>query len=292
MWESKFLVFSFRLWLFATFCEAFTPLPGSVQRIFKAPTMMRKTDSKTWAPIVPKVVDLSNGSLVTEHGVEKSEFEDFFSKIESSSYFGYKWELVDNNVVIYDMVDMPHEKAASAFEFVITREALLGGWDDYLQFGGSGKLKNSAPNDSNWQPDNSYFPAQRRGPIGSYDETTRFPTMVLEVATSESDEHVFSKAHKYLGPSTTIQIVVVLLVRPKLSGADRLQVLKFERGQQNPCWQRSFEDPVCTRAGDPAFRLPISVHLLFDNAPIPVALAGGPTVELDLYLWKKRLSWT
>lgn len=195
------------------------------------------------------------------HGVEKSFFEDFFSKIDSSSYCGYKWDLVDNNVVIYDMVDMPHEKAASAFEFVITSEALLGGWDDYLQFGRSGKFKNPAPKDSNWQPDNSYFPAQRQGPIGSYDESDRFPTMVWEVALSESDD---PKAHKYLGPGTTIQIVFVFLVRPNFIGADRLQVLKFERGKQNPCWQRSFAEAVCLQAGDPAFMLPIPVGLLFD----------------------------
>ena len=92
--------------------------------------MMRKTDSKTrahvWAPIVPRVVDLSNGSLVTEHGVEKSAFEDFFSKIESSSYRGYKWELVDNNVVIYDVVDMPHEKAAQCFRVCYHKRGLTG----------------------------------------------------------------------------------------------------------------------------------------------------------------------
>ena len=221
------------------------------------------------------------------HGVEKSFFEDFFSKIDSSSYCGYKWELVNNNVVIFDTVNMPHEKASRAFERVIGKEPLL----DDLYFGGCGLLKNPDPRDSNWQPDRSYFPSQRQGPMGSNDETTPYPTMVLEVATTETDDHVFDKAHKYLGPNTAIQIVVVLLVRPTYNGADRLQALKFERGQQNPCWQCSFADPLCTVAGNPSFRLPLPVGLLFDNAPTPVALAGKINVDLDLFLWKQLISW-
>ncbi len=116
--------------------------------------------------------------------------------------------------------------------------------------------------------------------------------MVLEVATSETKAHVFEKARKYFGPKTAIQIVLVLLVRPDLNGADRLQALKFERGQQNPCWQRSFADPVCSQAGDASFVLPLPVSLLFENAPTPAALAGKPHVELDLFAWKSYFSWS
>ncbi len=54
--------------------------------------------------------------------------------------------------------------------------------------------------------------------------------MVLEVASSESDEHVFSIAHKYLGPRTAIQIVFVLLFRPKLIGANRLECFAVALG--------------------------------------------------------------
>ena len=93
--------------------------------------------------------------------------------------------------------------------------------------------------------------------------------MVLEVAVHESYAHAKGKALKYLGPDTAVQIVVVLLVRPALRGADRLQALSFERGQASPSWQRSFADPACSRAGDPSFALRLPVRLLFDCAPMP-----------------------
>ncbi len=134
--------------------------------------MMTKTDPKVWAPAIPKVIDLSLGPFVTEHGVEKSAFEAFFSDTKSSRYCGYKWELVDNKAVIYDMVEMPHEKAGRAFDSVVVEEALQGGWRKTLRLGGSGRLNNPDLNDSNWEPDCSYFPGLRKGPMGSNDEAT------------------------------------------------------------------------------------------------------------------------
>jgi hypothetical protein len=171
------------LFLFSSFlcvyCEAFTLSLGKVLRISTVLTMMTKAESQVWAPTVSKVVDLSKGALLTEHGVEKSAFEAFFSKIESTSYCGYKWDLVNKNVFIVDTVNMPHEKASRAFEHVIGKEPLL----DDIYLGGCGLLTNPASGDSNWQPDCSYFPRQRQGPMGSNDKTTPYPTMVLEVAT-------------------------------------------------------------------------------------------------------------
>jgi hypothetical protein len=274
------------LWLLADFCEAFTPSLGNLLRISSVTTTMTKAKTKVWAPKVPKVVDLSKGAQVTEHGLDKSTFEAFFSKIDSTSYGGYKWELVNNSVYIFDIVNMPHERASRALERAIGKEPLL---DDLFSCG-SGLLKNPDPRSSNWQPDCAYLPNFRQGSKGSYDESTTYPTLVLEVATTESDDHVFAKARNYLGPNTAIQIVVVLLVRPEYNGADRLQVLKFERGQQNPCWQCNFADPLCTVAGDPSFRLPLPVGLLFDNGPLPVALIGKSNVDLDLFVWKRGIT--
>ena len=254
-------------------------------------SLKRTTETQVWEPKVPEVVSLSNGALVTEHGVEKSAFEAFFEKMETPSYCGYKWELVNNNVVIFDIANTPHEKAAGAFDFVLIRELILGGWEDDLLLSRSSKFVNPDPKCSNWQPDSSFVPNQRRGVMGSFDELSPYPTMVLEIASSETETHVIDKAREYLGPKTDIQIVIVLLIRPDERGADRLQALKFERGpgQYMPCWKCSFADPVCTQAGDPMFRLQIPVNLLFDNAPIPAALAGRTNVELDLFLWTKRL---
>ncbi len=45
-----------------------------------------------------------------------------------------------------------------------------------------------------------------------------------------------AKATAYLAntPSTGVLIVIVLLLRPKKYGADRLKFLKYERGRQTP----------------------------------------------------------
>jgi hypothetical protein len=97
--------------------------------------------------------------------------------------------------------------------------------------------------DSDWQPDGSFRPVNRRSRVGSRDKLQSYPTLVSEIASCESDEHVISKGHKYIGPNSAIEIVVVFLIRPTNAGADRLIVYKFERGQQTPCWEYSFADP-------------------------------------------------
>jgi hypothetical protein len=284
------------LWLLLVgSCEAFFPPIGMRIKpsIFPATSMSVKANIQMlWAPTIPKVVDLSKGALVTDRGVKKQDFEAFFSNIESSSYLGYKWELADNEVCIFDMASGPHEKSAGTFDSFLADEARRGNWEMNIIFYRSVELINPAPNDSNWQADSSFVPVGRLGPMGSADCTTPYPAMVLEVASSETEPHVKARAAAYLAntPSTGVQIVIVLLLRPKKYGADRLKILKYERGRQNPCWECAFADPACTRAGDPAFTLPLPVRLLFDNAPIPAALVGKTNVELDLFLWKELYS--
>ena len=129
--------------------------------------------------------------------------------------------------------------------------------------------------------------------MGSADKLHPYPTLVVEIASSETDEHVISKAHKYLGLNTAVEIVVVFLIRPTDPDADRLKVLKFVRGQQNPCWECSFADPVCMAAGISgmaAYMLKLPVTSLFDSAAgqLPPALLGQTNVELDLFHWKQE----
>jgi hypothetical protein len=94
------------LWNEKAYCESFSPLFGYRSRISTVSATMKRTDARTWAPSIPKVVDLSHGSMATEHGIQKSEFDNFIAN-ETSSYCGYKWELIDNIVHIYDMADYP-----------------------------------------------------------------------------------------------------------------------------------------------------------------------------------------
>ena len=64
---------------------------------------------------------------LTKAGVAKDAYEGFFAKNETSSYLGYKWKMVDNNVYIYDLADTPHEGASSAFDLVLIEESNRGG---------------------------------------------------------------------------------------------------------------------------------------------------------------------
>jgi hypothetical protein len=279
------------LFLFAGCCEAFCPQLRHLMKSQVSACVSRKPITQAWVPFVPKVIDLSQGPLVTDSGITKQQYEAFFSQIESASYCGFKWELAENEVRIYDMADVPHESASRAFENVFLKEAMRGGWDDSIKFTGGAKLFNPDPTNSNWEPDCSYLPVGRKGPKGSFDESIPYPTMILEVAASENDYHVKRKAVQYFAPNTAIQIVLVLLIRPELQGADRLQVLMYQRGQKNnPCWECAFDDPLCTQAGDSNFRLQLPVRLLFDQANIPSALAGQNYVELDLFKWKQVYS--
>jgi hypothetical protein len=284
------------LWLVALssvgFCKSFCHTFGCQSRMpILSVKVQRNTEVQAWAPTVPKVVDLSQGALETESGVQKSTFETFFARLEKSSYLGYKWELINNTVFIYDMAESPHELAVAAFDSAFRDLASLCGWKSDIYSTRSMELVNpDYSQDSNWQPDGSFLPKNRRSRMGSSDKLHPYPTLVVEVATSETNDHVIAKVNKYLGPNTAIEIVIVFLIRPKDPIAvDRLKVLKFERGRQNPCWKCSFADPVCMSAGDPAFRLKLPVKLLFDSAArIPPAFIGRTNVELDLFRWKQE----
>ena len=244
------------LWLLAYYCEAFTPQIGSLLRksisrkfistVFSM-KQMNETQSLLWVPKIQEVVNLSNGAFVAERGVEKSSFEAFFSKEEASSYCDYKWELVNNNVVIFNFANSPHHKAARAFDSLVFLETIRGGWEFDLMCYGSTKFVNPDPKYSNWEPASSFVPRQRQGIMGSNDQLVPYPTMVLEIASSETERHAIDKARMFLGSKTEIQIVIVLLIRPKENGADCLQALKFKRGpgQNSPCWKRSFAGILC-----------------------------------------------
>ncbi len=60
----------------------------------------KSTESQIWVPKLPKKFDLSHGAILTEAGVTKDAYEAFFAKQETSSYAGYKWDIMDNKVYI------------------------------------------------------------------------------------------------------------------------------------------------------------------------------------------------
>jgi Uma2 family endonuclease len=275
----------------ANFCESFSPVFGHESRVLTFSVKKQRTAAQAWAPTVPKGINLSQGALATEYGVHKSTFESFFARLEQSSYLGYKWELINNTVFIYERVESLHELATGAFDSAFRDLASEGGWKSDIHSTRSMELINpDQPQDSNWQPDSSFLPKNRRSPVGSHDKLHPYPTLIVEIAVSETNDHVISQAHKYLGPNTAVEIVLVLLIRPKdPTAVDRLKVLKFERGRRNPCWECSFADPACMSPGDPAFRLKLPVKLLFDSAArMPPALIGRSNVELDLFRWKQE----
>jgi Uma2 family endonuclease len=224
--------------------------------------------------------------FLTEHGVTRDQFEDFFGKLEAHSYEGFKWEWRKGEVLIYEVVGMPHEAAAHNFNFQFCTASMAEGYGRALRMIGSTRLRNPDPNESNWEPDCSYAPVARNGPFGDLEHLTPYPTMVVEVASSETDNHVLKKGRAYLSWGTTIQIVVIILIRPDLEGADTLQVWKFQRDRTDQHFRLG--DPNCIAMGDPNFQLRLPVRLLFDDAPIPPALVGVENVLFDLFSFKRE----
>jgi hypothetical protein len=178
-------------------CESFSATLWHKLRIPTVSAKMQRTQAQTWAPTVPTRVDLSQGAQLVEQGVQKCAFENFFAKLDKSSYSGYKWELINNTVFIYDMTDTPHEKAVGAFDGAFRDVAVQGGWlRDIVNIRSARLINPDNPGDSNWEPDCSFVPNTRRGRVGSNDKLLPYPMLVVEVATSETNDHVISKAQK------------------------------------------------------------------------------------------------
>ena len=109
-------------------------------------------------------------------------------------------------MLIYDWAKSPHELAIGAFDSAFTDLARLGGWQSDIFSTRSMELINpDHPQDSNWQPDGSFLPKNRRSKVGSDDKLHPYSTLAVEIAASETNEHVIAKAHKYLVPSKAIE---------------------------------------------------------------------------------------
>ena len=94
---------------------------------------------------------------------------------------------------------------------------------------GSTRLTNPDPEESNWEADCAYLSRGRDGPLGDVENSMPYPSMVVEVASSESTEHVLNKGWALLSYSTTIQIVVIILIRLHIGGTQSLQLWKLQR---------------------------------------------------------------
>ena len=164
--------------------------------------------------------------------------------------------------------------------------SLVGGWDRALRAIGSTRLRNPDPEESNWEADCAYLPRGRDGPLGDVGNSMPYPSLVVEVASSESTEHVLNKGWTLLSHGTTIQIVVIILIRPHTVGAQSLQLWKLQRDRLDVHYEMG--DPNCTVPGDPNFQLRLPVRLLFEGAPIPPALVEVENMVLDLFAWKSR----
>jgi hypothetical protein len=238
----------------------------------------------SWCPLVPKVkVELPYS---TESGISKEQFEDFFGKLERQRYEGFYWEWSNGTVTMYEYASTKHGFAARSFDIELGFSAFTGGWERSLTFLGTGRLKNPNQYESNWEPDGAYKVKGRNGPVGHVDYPTPYPTVVLEVACLEPTIHVMNKGRALLSPDTTIQIVIIILIRPEIQGKGSLQLWKLQRDGLDVHFELG--NPNCTVEGDPDFQLRLPVRLLFDDAPIPPALVGVENVLLDLFAWKRR----
>ena len=65
--------------------------------------------------------------FITEKGITREQFEDFFGKLGGHSYEGFKWEWKKGEVLIYEVVGLRHEVAAQNFNFEFRAAALAEG---------------------------------------------------------------------------------------------------------------------------------------------------------------------
>jgi Uma2 family endonuclease len=231
---------------------------------------------------------------VVAEGVSREFFEDFLSAYESN-YMGARLEYRDSRILICECpVSEVHECVVTSTYDVI--RAALGS----SAFGFRGGAPSCRVGASSFQPDASLTPFTKPNPgpgaamaagITGY----AFPNVVIEVAVSQSLEDVQRKARDWLGPTTTVQQVLVFKVGTALvGGARQLHADSYIRGNDDPVQTIDFSIPghAILATGNLAMQLRVPHACLYFQVP------GGPPAVLtdplfvDLYYVQQAVAMT
>jgi hypothetical protein len=126
----------------------------------------------------------------------------------------------------------------------------------------------------------------------------RWPNIIVEVAFSETEEHVLAKAEEWLNTAQNPdhgvqQVIVIKLEYPGLTdGHRRMKAWRYERGaDDNPVQEIEFgnhgPDNGATQPGIPGMQLHIPISSLY--LPLPVPDGVGEALALDLFHIRRRV---
>jgi len=252
---------------------------------------------------IPSVEELTPNKLPLIVGREIS-LQEFQRKCETSlGIFPGKERTPQGDVIIYEMPSRVHNSVASCiWEQIAT---VMGAnavplAQRIVAIGTSDCTSGGTTN----QGDNGFIPYNLPRPaMNAADaEGNAWPTLVVEVAYSESLPHAQNKALTFwLGANTTVQDVLVFKIfNQYANGTRRLRVQLFSRGAAaNPVHDIDFGTggttdnaavpvPPCNALGIAAYQIPLSIARLFNGVAIPATLAGIAAINLDLF-WVQQI---
>ncbi|CAG8664069.1 2176_t:CDS:2, partial [Ambispora gerdemannii] len=142
-------------------------------------------------------------------GVTLDEYEQRSDKFNVRGY----WEWVDYKVIIYELPSKPHETLIGAITSEIVEKCLPVKRTD-ASIGNLGAIRTRA-DDSGKEADACFRPSKPRvqPPNGSDGQDEPWPNLVVEVAYSESEEHVLEKVKYYwLGSFSRVHDAIVVKI--------------------------------------------------------------------------------
>ncbi|CAG8518738.1 1483_t:CDS:2 [Acaulospora morrowiae] len=142
-------------------------------------------------------------------GVTLDEYERRSDKFNVRGY----WEWVDYKVIIYELPSKPHETLIGAIISEIVEKCLPVKRTD-ASIGNLGAIRTRADN-SGKEADACFRPSKPRvrPPNGCDEQDEPWPNLVVEVAHSESEEHVLEKVKDYwLGNLSRVHDAIVVKI--------------------------------------------------------------------------------
>ncbi|RHZ78308.1 hypothetical protein Glove_166g3 [Diversispora epigaea] len=158
-------------------------------------------------------------------GITLEEYEERTDKFNVRGL----WEWVDYNVIIYELPSKHHETFISSVTKEIFKQCIAVDGTN-ARIGGLGAIRTRADN-SEKEADACFRPSKPPvRPPGSDGEGEPWPNIVIEVAYSESEQHVLNKVKEYwLGNLNRVHDTIVIKIDPVSRGQipKRMQAWHF-----------------------------------------------------------------
>jgi len=253
-----------------------------------------------------KILIASGITLQSYDAWERKTLKKLHRSLDKKQFF----YMADNgNVYFYEVPLDPHERTAFEVMYRIREEwGAYGVADLAIRMGGYGSSVG-------WikEPDGCFTPnglVVGGGGILSCDAQNKpWPTLIIEVGYSETIQDLYDDAQLWLGPTTSVQIVLAFKIwRKREDNTVAMMAMRFERGKAIPQYSVSFGNAnldrrpkntlndwgvqcvgvgcgnvACDANSIGMYQLYIPTALLFRNVAsgIPVGLSAN--LSIDLY---------